>query len=324
MHNFNFINVHDNVARMILRELINIRKDFKHEIQKLGDRLENCLTSSASKSTDVSSTMKASDSSLSIPGPENLHPIAVSEKNCSAKVSCSDLRKSNSKLPVSYNLSVQSKQSKTYKDSVTSLEDLETFEDTVALFPKSDLNHNTRVSLPMSSIFRVEESLLDIATSNDVPASLLNIAAYPIDSSLRPRIAMHSNDIINEKNCKKQSAKQKRKYQRPNFKSFQCEICHKAFYTNSNLKSHIETHKGLRPYPCELCDKKFARKVHLERHIRLHTGENPYTCTECGKKFSRSDNLKSHQKVHQKKRITTLTQPAFPLGDITESQEKHA
>ncbi|KAJ7813069.1 hypothetical protein B0H14DRAFT_1449242 [Mycena olivaceomarginata] len=51
-----------------------------------------------------------------------------------------------------------------------------------------------------------------------------------------------------------------------------------------------------REFPCDLCPLSFDRQHDLKRHIETHSGDKPYLCDRgCGKAFTRKDALKRHQ-----------------------------
>lgn len=77
-----------------------------------------------------------------------------------------------------------------------------------------------------------------------------------------------------------------------------CGQCEKCFPHPSNLKAHVQTHTGERPFRCSLCSRSFTKLSNLKAHQRVHTGERPYCCSACGKCFTQKCNLKRHQRIH--------------------------
>uniref|UniRef100_A0A7N9ANT9 C2H2-type domain-containing protein n=1 Tax=Mastacembelus armatus TaxID=205130 RepID=A0A7N9ANT9_9TELE len=77
-----------------------------------------------------------------------------------------------------------------------------------------------------------------------------------------------------------------------------CGQCGKCFPHPSNLKAHVQTHTGERPFCCSLCGRSFTKLSNLKAHRRVHTGERPYCCLACGKRFTQKCNLKRHQRIH--------------------------
>lgn len=60
----------------------------------------------------------------------------------------------------------------------------------------------------------------------------------------------------------------------------------------------------------ENCTKAYSRLENLKTHLRSHTGEKPYTCEHpgCSKAFSNaSDRAKHQNRTHSSEVIATLT-----------------
>lgn len=51
---------------------------------------------------------------------------------------------------------------------------------------------------------------------------------------------------------------------------FTCHICKRHFTRNVNLKGHLDSHSGLKPFACPECGKAFTRKNDMVRHQKIH------------------------------------------------------
>lgn len=67
-----------------------------------------------------------------------------------------------------------------------------------------------------------------------------------------------------------------------------------SFGRKENIRAHIQTHLGDRPYLCNPCGKRFVRQHDLKRHAKIHSGDKSAECV-CGMKFARKDALTRHR-----------------------------
>ncbi|GFO14675.1 Zinc finger protein [Plakobranchus ocellatus] len=83
--------------------------------------------------------------------------------------------------------------------------------------------------------------------------------------------------------------------------SFRCDICSKAFYTQSQCSAHKRTHKDEKAHACEVCGSSFFKRGDLTKHVRtVHSPSRLFSCKFCGKKGTRMDNMRSHVRSHHK------------------------
>ncbi|KAK6469841.1 zinc finger protein 208-like [Huso huso] len=90
----------------------------------------------------------------------------------------------------------------------------------------------------------------------------------------------------------------------------ECRVCGMLFGALAELRLHLETHPGARPFRCLTCGLAFSHLKNLTRHQknRGHQGviregkptEAPkhHTCSQCGKTFRFLSEVKRHQPIH--------------------------
>ncbi|PKU45098.1 hypothetical protein llap_4603 [Limosa lapponica baueri] len=78
-------------------------------------------------------------------------------------------------------------------------------------------------------------------------------------------------------------------------KPYQCQHCVFRCADQSNLKTHIKTKHGTDlPFKCEHCPQAFADEKELQQHTELFQGHKTHQCPHCDHKSTNSSDLKRH------------------------------
>ncbi|EFA02218.1 zinc finger protein 69 homolog B [Tribolium castaneum] len=117
--------------------------------------------------------------------------------------------------------------------------------------------------------------------------------------SLRGHMLIHRGIIYTCEICEK-TFKVKAEYKRhlkthidPEIGKVMCTICGKRV---RDMKKHMHSHTGERPYMCVYCCKGFTSTYSLKVHTRQHTNEKPYVCEHCPMAFPQKVSLVTHIK----------------------------
>lgn len=166
-----------------------------------------------------------------------------------------------------------------------------------ALCSKSEINNSSSSTKRVTSNNQIKE--MDI--SNDRYVNLARATSSINNSSAISMKLNSDNNYVNpslrvEVNNNNDSLN-------THGKGFKCQLCDRDFTQKGNLKTHLMTHSGERPYECPTCGKNFTQKGNLDTHVKIHTETKDHKCQYCDRGFTQRGNLKTHiRSIHTKEK----------------------
>ncbi|KAI0985484.1 hypothetical protein GJ496_009191 [Pomphorhynchus laevis] len=95
-------------------------------------------------------------------------------------------------------------------------------------------------------------------------------------------------------------------------KPHQCVICEKQFSTPGDLRNHFYVHTGQWPLRCP-CGRGFVKQNNMRVHLMTHLGIKPFSCEICKRRFTVICNMKTHMMtVHGTQLCRDIEQTDLP------------
>ena len=297
---------------MIVQELINIRSDFKSEIQRLGDRLEKCF--------NLQSTCLDKDNSTINSDPTDINDrhhalnVCVADYDCSTSLyQASDFSQRDispnrptliKKVPLDKSRNIK----EVLKSNVG--EDISDFQNISMNNDKAFGSDRPTVIKkgPLDEIRSAKEVLKsnvckDISDSQNI--SLDNDNAVGSDFELQtlpPKAEKEQNINFPTVSAVMENVSPSLEVSEVSFDFTQSECSKNADERVSksldNLNTISQRKKRKQPkIQCKICQKFFVPN-YFHRHLATHSNVKPFICNVCGKPFAVRFNMERHMCLH--------------------------
>ena len=311
------MHTYETLGRVIIQELINIRIDFKNEIERLGDRLEKCMCVQTAQDFSTADYETNDHDVIATPVSKSQNLVAAAAFN--ACIDNSEELKSRE-----YNVV---KVEENLEDAYT------TVEVELTDFPHSTESNNVENSLAFLPEVQKEQAVSFLTASvsgeektyslsdekkkvEDRPCSVdnflyshSNISMHSLHRKDGEEFASYPTQYVTESTSKK--------FINEHVEKYECKICKRFFSTKLNLKYHSQTHSGIKSNAGAFNTSKLSRKLNMDRHNKakllsgekspfvtlatselIHRGKKLFVCDICRKTFTRKSDMGRHMRLH--------------------------